>query len=117
MDMELINKIIKAVRLNLIHIVRRGIFQEVIPRKNPKTANQNHIHMESLAMGKVNMVPWMAMENLTVIRNPRAVNQNHIHMESLAMGKVNMVPWVAMENLTVIKKVLTEAMARVLLSM
>jgi len=65
LDTELIIKNMKAVRVNLTHMVRRaiqGIFQVVRATRNPKAVNQNLIHMVNRVMGKVPMPTRVAME-------------------------------------------------------
>tara|TARA_B100001964_G_scaffold194460_1_gene218088 strand:+ start:251 stop:673 length:423 start_codon:yes stop_codon:yes gene_type:complete len=110
-DTELIIKNPKAVRVNLIHMVRRdtlAIFLVVIATRNPRAVNQNYTHTESRVMGKVPIPTRVAM--VTATRNPKAANQNHIHTENRVMGKVPIPTRVAMESLMVTKKVHTEAM-------
>ena len=68
---ELIIKNMKAVRVNLTHMVRRasqGIFQVVRATRNPKAVNQNLIHTENRVMGRVPMPTRVAMENLMVTK-------------------------------------------------
>ena len=71
LDSELIIKYMKAVRVNLTHMVRRaiqGIFQVVRATRNPKAVNQNLIHMVNRVMGRVPMPTRVAMENLMVTK-------------------------------------------------
>ena len=61
----------KAVRVNLTHMVRRAIqdiFLVVIATRNPKAVNQNLIHTENRVMGRVPMPTRVAMENLMVTK-------------------------------------------------